>query len=103
MYTSFFKRERRYDPFRAKEIINLGILLQETSHICMYTSFFKRERQYDPFRAKEIIHLGILSQETSHICMYTSFFKRQYEATDTATTNRPHVRACVSDNMIRRN
>ena len=37
------------DPFRAKEIINLGILPQETSHICMYTSFFKRGRHYLPF------------------------------------------------------
>ena len=32
MYTSFFKRERQYDPFQgAKETINLGKLLQETS------------------------------------------------------------------------
>ena len=40
MYTSFSKRERHYDPFRAKEIINRGILQQQTSQIYMYTSFF---------------------------------------------------------------
>ena len=62
MYTSFFKREGQYDPFRAKEIINRGILQQQTSQIYMYTSFFKRERQYDPFRGKEIINRGILQQ-----------------------------------------
>ena len=59
MYSSFFKRERQYDPFRAKEIINRGILQQQT---IMYSSFFKREQQYDPFRAKEIINRGILQQ-----------------------------------------
>ena len=44
MYTSFFKRERfeiAFTPFFKRD---LGILLQETSHICMYTSCFKRER-----------------------------------------------------------
>ena len=33
-----------------KEIIRVGILPQQTSHICMYTSFFKRKRQYLPFK-----------------------------------------------------
>ena len=33
--SSTFQRERQYDPFRAKEIINLGILPQETSQICI--------------------------------------------------------------------
>ena len=56
MYTSFFKRERQHDPFRAKEILNRGILQQQTSQIYMYSSFFKRERQYDLFRAKEIMN-----------------------------------------------
>ena len=67
MYTSFFKRERQHDPFRAKEIIIRGILPQHTSQIYMYTSFFKRERQYDPFRAKEIMNRRILPQQTSQI------------------------------------
>ena len=58
MYSSFFKRERQYDPFRAKEIINRRILPQQTSQIYMYTSFFKPERQHDPFREKEIINRG---------------------------------------------
>ena len=42
MYSLFFKRERQYDvdPFRAEEIINRGILQQQT---IMYSSFFKRE------------------------------------------------------------
>ena len=60
MYASFFKLERQHDPFKAKEIINWGILQQQTSQIYMYTSFFKRERQHDPFRAKEIINRRIL-------------------------------------------
>ena len=43
MYTSFFKRQRQYDTFKAKEIINREILPQQTvSQIYMYTSFFKR-------------------------------------------------------------
>ena len=60
MYSSFFMRERQYDPFRAKEIMNRRILPQQTSQIYMYTSFFTRERQHDPFRAKEIINRRIL-------------------------------------------
>ena len=64
VYLVPFKRERQYDPFRTKEIINRGILQQQTSQIYMYTSFFKRERQYDPFKAKEIINRGILQQQT---------------------------------------
>ena len=33
MYSSFFKRERQYNPFRAKEIMNRRILPQQTSQI----------------------------------------------------------------------
>ena len=45
MYTSFFKRQRQYDKFKAKKIINREILPQQTaSQIYMYTSFFKRGR-----------------------------------------------------------
>ena len=77
MYTSFFKRERQYDPFRVKENMNRRILPQQTSQIYMYTLFFMRERQHDPFRAKEIINREILQQQTSQIYMHSSFFKRE--------------------------
>ena len=50
---------------RAKEIINRGILQQQTiMYTIMYSSFFKCEQQYDPLRAKEIINRGILQQQT---------------------------------------
>ena len=39
------KRQRQYDTFKAKEIINREILPQQTaSQIYMHTSFFKRGR-----------------------------------------------------------
>ena len=66
MYTSFFKRQRQYDTFKAKEIINREILPQQTaSQIYMHTSFFKRGRGKDSFKAKEIINLEIMPQQTS--------------------------------------
>ena len=54
-------KAQQYDPFRANEIMNRGILQQQT---IMYSSFFMRELQYDPFRAEEIINRGILQQQT---------------------------------------
>ena len=50
IFPSFFKPVQMPDPFRMKEIINVGTLPQQTSHICMYTSLFKRERQYLLFK-----------------------------------------------------
>ena len=66
VYLILIKRQRQYDSFKAKEIINQEILPQQTaSQIYTYTSFFKRERQYDPFKAKGIINREILPQQTA--------------------------------------
>jgi len=69
-YTSFFKRERQYDAFKAKENANRGILPQQTRQIYMYTSFFKRERQYDAFKAIENINRWLLPKQTTPIEIY---------------------------------
>ena len=118
MYTSFFKRQRQYDTFKAKEIINREILPQQTaSQVCMYTPFFKRERQCDTFKAKEIINREILPQLDKRRARYTctlhslsvsdnDMFKRKKLSIERYCHNKWQARyACVprslrvSDNM----
>ena len=41
MYTSFFKRERQHDPFRAKEIINRGKKLSIDRYTCIPRSLIQ--------------------------------------------------------------
>ena len=86
MYTSFFKRERQYDPFGAKEIINR----RDTATINkpnMHTSFFKRERQYDPFGAKAWATIAKAWWAT----IWPVWSERNNQSTDTTTTNKPNT------------
>ena len=72
MCTSFFKRERQYDTFKAKEIINKEIMPQQTSQIYMHTSFFKRERQIITRleRKKLSIHGYCHNKQAQYTCIY---------------------------------
>ena len=108
MYTSFSKRERQYDPCRAKEILTIqepaGTAKawatttrtnQNKNKPNMYTSFSKRERQYDPCRAKEINNPG-----TRRYCKSVGENKQEQAKTRTSLICIPRSLS-VSNNMTR--
>ena len=81
MYTSFFRRERHYDPFRSKEIINRGIRYCNNKG-ARYTCIARSLSVSDTMTRLERKKLSVEGSDTAttkepDIHVYSSFFKRE--------------------------
>ena len=114
-YSSFFKRERQHDPFRAKEIINRGKKLSIEGYChnkqARYTRIPRSLSVSDNMTRLERKKLSIEGYCSNKLARYTRIARslsvsdnmtrlerkklsiegRNYELTKTATTNKPDI------------